>query len=73
MTLHDYLNSKSLSDAEMAITLGCSEGAVRKWRYGQRTPRIEQMRKIQECTDGLVSPNDFLTSYESATVKTGVA
>lgn len=60
MTLSEYMKAKALSDAEVAASLGCSEGAVKKWRYGERTPRPDQLRRIHDLTEGTVTANDFL-------------
>lgn len=65
MTLTEFMKSRSLTDAQLAEMLDCSPGALRKWRYGERTPRPDQMRRILEVTDGLVTPNDFLLSASS--------
>jgi len=62
MTLTEYMTNHNLSDAELASQVGCSVGAVRKWRYRERTPRPEQMRRIHEITAGAVTPNDFLVA-----------
>jgi transcriptional regulator with XRE-family HTH domain len=59
MTLHEYMATAGISDADLAAKLGCSEGAVKKWRYRERTPRSDQIRRISEITDGAVTPNDF--------------
>lgn len=61
MTLSEFMTSRSMTDAQLAQQLECSTGAVRKWRYGERTPRPDQMRRIAEVTDGQVTPNDFLS------------
>lgn len=60
MTLHEYMNGQSITDADMAVKLGCSEGAVKKWRYRERTPRPDQLRRIFEITEGAVTANDFM-------------
>lgn len=60
MTLHEFMKLASLSDTDMASKLGCSEGAVKKWRYGERVPRVDQLRRIHEITNGAVTANDFI-------------
>lgn len=60
MTLAEFMKANSLTDVLLAEQLNCSAGAVRKWLYGERIPRAEQMRKIVELTAGSVTPNDFL-------------
>jgi transcriptional regulator with XRE-family HTH domain len=60
MTLHEYLGTSGISDADFAGRLGCSEGAVKKWRYRERMPRADQLRRIMEATEGAVTANDFM-------------
>lgn len=61
MTLSDYMALRGIDDAGLAALLGdCSESGVRKWRYGERVPRPEQMKRIAEVTAGAVTPNDFV-------------
>lgn len=66
MTLREYIKQNSLTPDAMAKLLGCSEGAVRKWCSGERTPRPDQMRTISEVTAGAVLPNDFFVSSPEA-------
>lgn len=65
MTLSEYMKLHSLSDADFAASLGCSEGAVKKWRYRERIPRPDQMRQISDATGGDVTANDFMSAAES--------
>ena len=61
MRLGDFMKTRSLDDAAMAALIGeVSEGAVKKWRYGERTPRPHQMARITAATDGQVTANDFM-------------
>lgn len=66
MTLREYMKLNSITDAEMAALIGCSRSAVLKWRYGERTPRIDQLRRIASVTDGAVTANDFLAPEAAA-------
>ena len=67
MTLSEYMKAKAIDDAAMAATLGgCSPSAVKKWRYGERTPRPRQMARIKEATDGVVTADDFLRAEAPA-------
>lgn len=63
MRLAEYMKANNITDAALAAYLGMSEGAVRKWRWGQRIPRREIMAQIQEYTAGAVTPIDFATHY----------
>lgn len=62
MTLADYLRSNGLTDDQFAKICGdgLSSEAVRKWRFGARTPRPAHMRRIREVTKGKVTADDFL-------------
>ncbi|QQM29326.1 helix-turn-helix transcriptional regulator [Martelella lutilitoris] len=60
MKLKQYLTEKNITpEAFAALIGGVSESGVRKWMYGERVPRQEQMIAIADKTDGLVMPNDF--------------
>ncbi|MGO4449066.1 hypothetical protein AB4Y96_09075 [Phyllobacterium sp. TAF24] len=39
-----------------------SPSGVRKWMYGERIPRPDQMRRLAFATNGEVMPNDFFLS-----------
>ena len=70
MKLSEYMKQNCLDDAAMAARIGgCSEGAVRKWKYGERTPRPEQLARIAEATDGKVMPNDFMLQSKAASAR----
>ncbi len=65
MKLSDFLKASGLDDEAFAAQVGdCSAHAVKKWRYAERTPRPDQMRRIAEITDGKVTPNDFVLSAQ---------
>ena len=59
MKLKDYLREKQISPDEFAEQVGASKFGVLKWVRGERTPRGDAMRKIQEITKGKVTPGDF--------------
>ena len=61
MTLAEFMSTNSLSPEEMASRIGdVSASGVKKWVYGERVPRPDQMRRIIDATDGAVMPNDFI-------------
>jgi transcriptional regulator with XRE-family HTH domain len=62
MTLSAYMSLRSFTAATMAELIGCSEGAIRKWQYGERIPGTENLIRIREITDGAVCPDDFIFS-----------
>ena len=60
MTLQDYLKHNKMTPADFANVMGdVSEYGVRKWATGERVPRREAMRRIEQVTNGQVSPADF--------------
>lgn len=59
MQLLKYIESKKMTLAEFGKLVGASEFGVRKWVRGERTPRPDAIRKIQEVTKGAVRPADF--------------
>lgn len=67
MQLDAYLRENDLTDEGFAQILGpgVSAWAVRKWRYGQRIPRLAQQKRIREATQGLVTSNDLLAAAEA--------
>lgn len=62
MKLIEYLKTNCIGDEVFASMLGngVTGRAVRKWRYGETNPRIPELVRIQEITNGAVTPNDFL-------------
>ncbi|MBZ9939173.1 hypothetical protein LB518_22945 [Mesorhizobium sp. BR1-1-16] len=66
MKLIDYLRSNRISNEEFGLKIGASAAAVRKWRYGERIPRPEQMARITAETNGDVRAQDFYTASEAA-------
>ena len=70
MKLIDYLRRQNLTDEQFAALVGRSRWAVRKWMYGQRTPRLSEMQAIARVTDGAVSANDFMGESENSTART---
>lgn len=67
MKLAQYLTDKNISPEQFAADMGgLSVSGIRKWMYGERVPRPDQMRKIAELTGGLVEPNDFILTPEAA-------
>lgn len=73
MKLSDYLAMANKSAAAFAAELGTSVSAVNFWRNGERTPRIAQMQKIYEATNGAVAPNDFLPPFRGEEISPSAA
>ena len=67
MKLSGYMKLHHISPDDMATRIdGVSASAVRKWMYGERMPRPEQMRRIAEITERQVMPNDFILELSEA-------
>jgi transcriptional regulator with XRE-family HTH domain len=66
MKLAQYLTDHNISPERFAAEVGVSVSGMRKWMYGERVPRPDQMRKIADLTGALVEPNDFILSSETA-------
>lgn len=62
MQLDAFIRDRKLTDDSFAALLGpdVSAWAVRKWRYGQRIPRIGMQQRIAAATKNQVAPNDFV-------------
>jgi hypothetical protein len=72
MKIQTYMTANKISPEAMAeLVGGVTESGVRKWVYGERIPRPDQLRRIAEVTNGEVMPNDFILadaeSHESPT------
>ena len=61
MKLKQYLEKNDISDQAFAILIGCTKGAVNRYKGGAnyRIPRPSIMRRIYKVTGKKVSPNDF--------------
>lgn len=68
MKLAAYMEAQGLDDAAMAARIGpdVSSWAVRKWRYGQRIPRLGMQRRILDATAGAVTPQDHFDAAAPA-------
>ena len=74
MTLAEYMTTHNLTDFQMAAMLSRSRSAVIKWRRNERMPRLNEMRRIELKTGGLVTANDFVgrsLETEAAQVASG--
>jgi DNA-binding transcriptional regulator YdaS (Cro superfamily) len=64
MDLMAYMQRFELDNAAMALKIGCSQGAVNKWKYGHVMPTPVSLRKILQATSGLVTADDMLQAFE---------
>jgi DNA-binding transcriptional regulator YiaG len=61
MRLIDWMREKNLSDGDVATLVGgVSTHAVKKWKYGERVPRRAELQRLDQVSDGQVTPNDFV-------------
>ncbi|AWN55040.1 helix-turn-helix transcriptional regulator [Methylobacterium sp. 17Sr1-1] len=67
MKLAAYMEAQGLDDAAMAARIGpdVSPWAVRKWRYGQRIPRLGMLKRISDVTAGAVTAQDHFDAASS--------
>ena len=61
MTLQEYLTEKNLKPSTFAVSARITPSIVFRILSGERKPSLDTMRKIMAATDGLVTPNDYLT------------
>ncbi|KMO29903.1 hypothetical protein VQ03_28955 [Methylobacterium tarhaniae] len=68
MKLAAYMEAQGLDDAAMAARIGpdVSPWAVRKWRYGQRIPRLGMLKRISDVTAGAVTAQDHFNAASEA-------
>lgn len=59
MTLRDWLDANSKSNAQLAEKIGRTAEAVRRYAAGDRIPDRETMPLIVDATGGQVTANDF--------------
>lgn len=61
MKLIDYMREHKLGDAAMADRVGdVTSHAIRKLKYGERTPSLRLAARIEEATDGHVRAVDWV-------------
>ena len=61
MKLLDYMKQHSIGDAELAAAVGgVSANAVKKWKYGETAPRIPELVRLTDATNGSVTARDFI-------------
>lgn len=60
MQLSDYMTKLALTDDQVADAIGRNRVSVSRLRRGVQQPSFETIKRINEFTDGQVSPNDWL-------------
>lgn len=67
MKLLDYMKANGIDDSDMAVRVGeTTPRAVKKWKYGETTPPLAKILRIQDITAGQVKPCDFLPDHPQA-------
>jgi transcriptional regulator with XRE-family HTH domain len=59
MRLQEYMDSRCLSDPEMAELIGCPEPSLRRLRCGYSRPSLERAYRIEQVTRGEVGLADW--------------
>ena len=59
MKFSEYLQTKKITQEEVAKALGVSQATVSRWIQEDFIPSKELMQKIVAFTNGDVQPNDF--------------
>lgn len=65
MKLRDWMKENGVPDEAVADHVGKSKRMVRKWKYGEATPRAPELVKIEELTDSAVTARDFVSAPRS--------
>jgi DNA-binding transcriptional regulator YdaS (Cro superfamily) len=66
MTLAEYITEASLTYSGFARHIGVSPETVRRYTTGERIPAHAVMLRIQQATNGRVTPNDFYSDPAAA-------
>lgn len=59
MKLDDFLTQQSLTEAEFADLVGCSQPHVNRLRHGKMLPKPGLLAKIHQATGGKVTATDW--------------
>lgn len=62
MQITDWLTKNDISDAAFAERIAVSRQALWRYKSGERIPRPNIMKRIQQETGGQVQPADFFGS-----------
>jgi transcriptional regulator with XRE-family HTH domain len=65
MKLDQFLAEKDMSRAEFAKAIGVSEVSVTRYIGRTRIPQPAVMARINDVTNGQVTPNDFLLAVDA--------
>ena len=65
--LLNYMKEHALTDETLAERMGngATVRAVRKWKYGETTPRLRELLRLSEITNGAVQHHNFYVQAPS--------
>lgn len=64
-SLAAWLKDQDISDAEFGGRIGCDRGSVGRYARGERFPNPATLIRIREETEGLVTADDMLRTWET--------
>ena len=64
MTLEEYRHTNKKTISEMVNFFGVSQMTLWRWENGKAIPRKEMIKKIEEWSNGQITPMDFYTKGE---------
>lgn len=64
MLLSNFLKLANKTTKQAAIELGFSQADVSRYCTGRVVPRLQRIKKIEEWSNGAVTPNDFYNITE---------
>ena len=67
MKLIDFMRENAITNEALAEMIGgdTTVRAVKKWKYGETRPRLEDVARIEEVTGGAVKLADFIADRQS--------
>lgn len=69
MKLHDYLQSRRVTQTELADRLGITQGAVWQWLAGRKPVSAESCIAIERVTEGEVRCEDLRPDIDWAVLR----
>lgn len=67
MRLLDWMRRENMDDEALASRIGdVTVHAVKKWKYGERTPDLKNILKIEKITRGDVAIRDWANARAEA-------
>lgn len=60
MRLAEYMSQMELTDKQVADAIGCERASVTRYRNGKMRPKLENVVKITDFTDGKVTADDWI-------------